>query len=52
MLPYDQQYSWGTFPVLCEDGVTRTRSTAECVVVEGDGPAPSGPTTSDKARPS
>ena len=35
VLPYDQQYSWGTFPVLCEDGVTRTRSVAECVVVEG-----------------
>jgi len=44
VLPYDQQYSWGTFPVLCEDGVTRTRSAAECVVVvEGEGPAASNP---------
>lgn len=39
VLPYDQEYSWGTFPVLCEDGFTRRRSAAECVVV-GDSPAP------------
>jgi len=33
VLPYEQQYSWGTFPVLCADGVTRRRSAAECVVL-------------------
>ncbi|MFN2495599.1 MAG: hypothetical protein ABR608_06800 [Pseudonocardiaceae bacterium] len=41
VLPYEQQYSWGTFPVLCADGVTRLRSAAECMVVEGDDPHPS-----------
>jgi len=40
VLPYEQQYSWGTFPVLCSDGVTRRRSAAECVVVESGDPAP------------
>ncbi len=33
---YEQQYSWGTFPVLCEDGVTRWRSAEDCAVLEGD----------------
>jgi hypothetical protein len=33
---YEQQYSWGTFPVLCEDGVTRRRSADDCSVLEGD----------------
>ncbi|HYZ09860.1 MAG TPA: hypothetical protein VE709_15005 [Pseudonocardiaceae bacterium] len=33
---YEQQYSWGTFPVLCEDGVTRRRSVDDCAVLEGD----------------
>ncbi len=36
VLPYEPQYSWGTFPVLCADGITRQRAAAECVVVEGD----------------
>ncbi|MCA1705269.1 MAG: hypothetical protein LC808_19230, partial [Actinobacteria bacterium] len=33
VLPYEPQYSWGTFPVLCGDGVTRRRSTDDCVVL-------------------
>ncbi len=37
VLPYEQQYSWGTFPVLCADGVTRRRSANDCVVLEDDG---------------
>jgi hypothetical protein len=32
VLPYEMQYSWGTFPVLCADGITRRRSAADCVV--------------------
>jgi hypothetical protein len=43
VLPYDQQYSWGTFPVLCADGITRRRSAAECVVLEGEDSAPPSP---------
>jgi hypothetical protein len=42
VLPYEQQYSWGTFPVLCADGITRRRSAAECMVLEDYGSAPSG----------
>lgn len=50
VLPYEQQYSWGTFPVLCADGVTRWRSAADCVVLEGDGPAAGNPTATGGAR--
>ncbi len=50
MLPYEQQYSWGTFPVLCGDGVTRRRSAAECVVVEENDPALANQTHPDEAR--
>ena len=50
VLPYDQQYSWGTFPVLCADGITRTRSVAECVVVESDNPTSPGSNTTGEAR--
>ena len=42
VLPYDTEYSWGTFPVLCADGITRRRSAAECVVLEGDSPNATG----------
>jgi len=42
VLPYDTEYSWGTFPVLCADGITRRRSVAECVVLEGDRPDATG----------
>jgi hypothetical protein len=41
-----------TFPVLCADGITRWRSADECVVLEGDDPAPPGPNASGEARPS
>ena len=51
VLPYDQQYSWGTFPVLCADGITRRRSAAECVVLEGDDPAPPSPHATGETRP-
>ena len=52
VLPYDQQYSWGTFPVLCADGITRRRSAAECVVLEGEDPPPSpSPHAPGRARP-
>ncbi len=50
VLPYDQQYSSGTFPVLCADGITRRRSAAECVVLERDSPAPGNSTATDTAR--
>jgi hypothetical protein len=51
VLPYDQQYSWGTFPVLCADGITRRRSAAECVVLEGDDSAPPSPHATVETRP-
>jgi hypothetical protein len=51
VLPYDQQYSWGTFPVLCADGITRRRSAAECVVLEGEDPAPPSPHAIGETRP-
>ena len=51
VLPYDQQYSWGTFPVLCADVITRRRSVAECVVLEGDDPAPPSPHAPGETRP-
>jgi hypothetical protein len=50
VLPYDQQYSWGTFPVLCTDGITQRRSAAECVVLEGGDPAPPDPNVAGEAR--
>jgi hypothetical protein len=50
VFPYEQQYSWGTFPVLCADGVTRRRSAEECVVLEDDGPAPGDSTATGRAR--
>ncbi len=50
VLPYDQQYSSGTFPVLCADGITRRRSAAECVVLKGDDPVQSGPNVSGEAQ--
>ena len=50
VLPYEQQYSWGSFPVLCADGVTRRRSAAECRVVEGDDSPPS-PKGTGQGRP-
>jgi len=46
---YEQQYSWGTFPVLCEDGVTRRRSVNDCAVLEGDGSPADNPTAARKA---
>lgn len=49
VLCYEQQYSWGTFPVVCEDGVTRRRSADDCVVLEGDGSASDNPTAPRKA---
>ncbi len=51
VLPYDQQYSSGTFPVLCSDGITRRRSADECAVLEGDDPVQPGPNVSGQARP-
>jgi hypothetical protein len=51
VLPYEQQYSWGTFPVLCADGFTRRRSVAECVVLDDDDPTSLGPNAIDEARP-
>jgi hypothetical protein len=51
VLPYEPQYSWGTFSVLCADGITRWRSADECVL-EGEDSAPSGPNASGEARPS
>ena len=53
VLPYDQQYSWGTFPVLYADGITRRGSATECVVLEGDDPDPPPPSphASGQARP-
>jgi hypothetical protein len=50
VLPYEQQYSWGTFSVLCADGITRWRSAAECVVLEGDDPTPLGSNATGEAR--
>ncbi len=50
VLPYEQQYSWGTFPVLCADGVTRRRSANDCVTVQGDDAPPDDPTAVGKAR--
>ncbi len=50
VLPYEQQYSWGTFPVLCADGVTRRRSANDCVAVQGDDAPPDDPTAVGKAR--
>jgi len=50
VLPYEMQYSWGTFPVLCADGVTRRRSAAECVVLEGDDPPPPSPDAPGQAQ--
>ena len=50
VLPYEMQYSWGTFPVLCADGVTRRRSAAECVVLVGEGPASGSSTATGTAR--
>ena len=49
VLPYEQQYSWGTFPVLCADGVTRRRSANDTVVLEGEGPPPANPTAAGAA---
>ncbi len=46
---YEQQYSWGTFPVLCEDGVTRRRSVNDCAVLEGDDSPADNPTAARKA---
>ena len=46
---YEPQYSWGTFPVLFEDGITRRRSADECGVLNGDGPAPDNPTATGGA---
>ncbi len=43
VLLYEQQYSWGTFPVQCADGVTRRRSAAECVVLEDGDSGPLNP---------
>ena len=51
VLPYDQQYSWGTFPVLCADGITRRRSAAECVVLKGEDLPPPIPHAPGRARP-
>ena len=54
VLPYEMQYSWGTFPVLCADGITRRRSAAECAVLEGEDPAHRAPgisTATDTTRP-
>lgn len=34
VLCYEPQYSWGTFPVLCGDGITRRRAADDCVVLE------------------
>ena len=48
VLPYEPLHSWGTFPVLYADGITRRRSADECVVLEGDNPAPPGPNVSDE----
>ena len=50
VLPYEMQYSWGTFPVLCADGITRRRSAADCVVLEGDDLPPS-PNAPGETRP-
>ena len=50
-LPYEPQYSWGTFPVLCADGITRRRSAAECVVLEDDDPPQPSPNASGEVRP-
>jgi len=50
VLPYEQQYSWGTFSVLRADGITRWRSAAECVVLEADDPAPPSPNFPDETR--
>ncbi len=50
VLPYEMQYSWGTFPVLCADGITRRRSAAECVVLESDDPPPPSPSALGQAR--
>ncbi len=47
---YKQQYSWGTFPVLCEDGVTRRRSADDCAVLEGDKPQSADPQTRRAGR--
>jgi hypothetical protein len=47
---YEQQYSWGTFPVLCEDGVTRRRSADDCAVLEGDKPQSANPQTRRAGR--
>ncbi|MCA1704300.1 MAG: hypothetical protein LC808_13990 [Actinobacteria bacterium] len=52
VLPYEQEYSWVTFPVLCADGITRRRSAAECVVLESGDPAPRGSNAIAEARPS
>ena len=49
VLCYEQQYSWGTFPVLCADGVTRWRSANDCVVLEGDSVPPDDPSAVGKA---
>ena len=51
VLPYEQQYSWGTFPVRCADGITRRRSADECVVLEGDDPVPPSPPAPGETRP-
>lgn len=37
MLPYEQEYSWGTFPVLFGDGICRTRSADDVTVVPAEG---------------
>lgn len=50
VLLYEPQYSWGTFSVLCADGVTRWRSAAECVVLASEDPAPSGPNAGGEDR--
>ncbi len=51
VLPYEMQYSWGTFPVLCADGITRRRSAADCVVLKGDDPPPFSSAAPGQARP-
>ncbi len=46
---YEPQYSWGTFPVLFADGITRRRSADDCKVLETVYPAPDDPTATGTA---
>lgn len=49
VLCYEPQYSWGAFPVLCADGITRRRSADDCVMLDDDDSPPTDPTVAKKA---